>query len=353
MSDINFLTSNKEIKKANKPEDNGPVVTWTSPGALPGKEKNLAKRNVEDIFADTENATEYLPGRIGESVQSTGSMTKNNLFSAIKNIFFKNTSSGKFKKDKEELRDYHDALRSENAARGENNRHEGGAKEFKKEASGKPYFRRDQWQAPNVIKTNLIQKEINSALDWRDNINLLMLGVVSACLLVVLAYLGLELKESFAAQKNQKIVQDIQDVKMEIVGLKNGLGDIDTFQKKLTIANSLLGKHIYWTNFFKFWEDNLLKNVYFSGDFSGGIDGEYSFSALTDTYTDAANQIRLLRGLNSSASGLINELTIAQADYSNADKQRIEKELEKSGAESVVAFGLKIKMDPKIFYKEN
>ena len=219
--------------------------------------------------------------------------------------------------------------------------------------SGKPYFRRDQWQAPNVIKTNLIQKEINSDLNWRDNINLLLLGVVSACFLVVLAYLGLELKESFAAQKNQKIVQDIQDVKMEIVGLKNGLGDIDTFQKKLTIANSLLGKHIYWTNFFKFWEDNLLKNVYFSGDFSGGIEGEYSFSALTDTYTDAANQIRLLRGLNSGASSLIKELTITQADYSNADKQRIEKELEKSGAESVVAFGLKIKMDPKIFYKEN
>jgi len=350
MSDINFLSSNKEIKKVSKSEDNGPVVKWTSPGILPGKEKNIAKRNVEDIFADTENAVGSLSdgnekNTAGDVLQGTSRIAKNSLFSAIKNVLSRNSGGNMFRKNKEALRDYHEALQSEIAVRGE------GTKEPKKESGGKPYFRRDQWQAPNVIKTNLIQKEINSALNWHDNISILMLGVVSACLLVVLAYLGLELKESFAAQKNQKTVQDIQDVKMQIVSLKSGLGDIDTFQKKLAIASSLLGKHIYWTNFFKFWEDNLLKDVYFSGNFIGGIDGEYNFSTLTDSYTNAANQIRLLR--KTGGSGLIDELMVSQANYSSGEKKTIEEETEEKGIKSVVAFDLRVKMDPKIFYKDN
>jgi len=351
MSEVNFLSSDQEEKKIRKTEDDVPAVKWTDPGVLPKKEKNSVKKKVEDIFADTDIGKTSLTDDSAPTIKQVETKSaENSLFAQFKNIFLKSGNDNMFKKHKEALRDYQDVLQSENASRSGSSRSEDKAAP-KREFGGKPYFRRDEWHAPNVIKTNLIQKEIGSVLDWQDNISIMMLGVFSACLVLAISYLGLELKESLAAQKNQQTIQEIQDVKMQIVSLKSGLGDIDTFQKKLAIANSLLKEHVYWTNFFKFWEDNLLKNVYFSGDFSGSINGEYNFSALTDSYTNAANQIRLLREGNDK--GFIKELVVNQASYSSNEKQSIAEATNKKGIESVVSFGLVVKMDPKIFYKNN
>ena len=353
MSDINFLANNKEPVKIKKPADSSPAVKWTEPGTLP---KSSPKTRVEDIFAEADSVARESSRQLDDALPSVQTETLNSpgFFSAFKNFFKKDNSaaSSHFKKNKEELRDYQESLNSEKTMRNGDYAQATQLANSKKEVGAKTYFRRDQWQAPNVIKTNLIQKEINSSLDWRDNINMLLLGVASAGFLLVVFYLGLELKESFAVQKNQEIVQQIQDTKMEIVNLKSGLGDIDTFQKKLSLASSLLAKHIYWTNFFKFWEDNLLKDVYFSGDFSGDINGKYTFLALTNSYASAANQIRLLRETN-SAKGFIKEMTVNQASYSAGEKQAANKAMEEQGAKEAVDFDLSIKMDQKIFYKND
>jgi len=359
MGEINFLANDEEELKKAKNRNDKPVVKWTNPGVFRVANKNK-NEGVEDIFADTEKTRSKSYNQENDvaedfSVPDSGKRTNIlNLFAMVKEAFLggknKASNSGQFKKNKEQLREYHQALQTEGEAR-RNNVIEVAKEDRQKKpkVSSKSYFRRDQWQAPNVIKTNLIQDEKNSSLDWSQNINMLMTGVASACLIVALGYLGLQLKESFSVQKSQQTSQDIQNIKMQIIAAKKDLGDIDTFQKKLEVASTLLEKHIYWTNFFKFWEDNLLKEVYFNNDFGGSVNGEYTFSAVTDSYSNAANQIRLLREAGATGAGsLIKELVVNQAQYTEGEMNA-----DKKTSDNIVTFELKVKMDQNIFYKKD
>lgn len=348
MSGVNFLEDNEEAKIKKQEEGNEAEVKWTAPGTLDiAEEKN--KKAVEDIFAETETAAKSVRQVIVPTAVAASKPA--GVFNVIKNLFAKKETNqvngGIFKKNKAELNGYHQTLQTENAKR-KNNEEIGEIKIDNK----KSYFKRDQWRPSNVIKTNLIQTETSNTLDWSGNINMLLIGISSACLIVALAYLGLQLKESFAVQKTQQISDEINGYELQIAGLKNGLGDIDTFQRKLEIASSLLKKHIYWTNFFKFWEDNLLKDVYFEGGFSGDVGGEYSFTTITDSYTNAANQIRVLREQQNGKEGIIKELTVSQANYSEKKMEEIEKKTKAKGMESSVTFNIRVMMDPKIFYKQ-
>ncbi len=366
MSDINFLSSDEEKIKKPKPNTTEPPVTkWTSPGVFRGA--NRTDQNVEDIFADTDNkqpSTRYFQNQkvaLGGNKISAGNLGTQrpnilNLFVLLKESLFPKkgveSTISDFKKNKANLRDYQQALQTETAARKASSTvaSEVLAKTGSDSKGNKQYFRRDEWRAPNVIKTNLIQSDTVNALDWNENINMLLSAVLSACLIIALSYLGLEIKQSLSVQKSQEINQSIQETQMQILSAKNGLGDIDTFQKKLEIASALLSKHIYWTNFFQFWEDNLLSNVYFSGNFSGDTKGKYTFTAVTDSYTDAANQIKLLRAATTADNkNPITDLTVSQASYTatNVAASRT------PSSKGTVTFGLELTIDPSIFYKKN
>ena len=56
----------------------------------------------------------------------------------------------------------------------------------------------------------------------------------------------------------------------------------------------MFGQHIYWTNFFKFLEDNTIKDVYFTG-FAGDTGGRYSLNALANNYGNIAEQVNVLK----------------------------------------------------------
>jgi hypothetical protein len=367
MSEINFLGSEEEKIIKPKPKTTEPPATkWTSPGVFRGVEKE--EKSVEDIFADTDNkqsSTRYFqnkavaPGNDKNLAANSVPQRPNilSLFSSLKDLLF--AKKGKeikptisdFRKNKETLRDYQQVLQTETVARKTNPPIVNNAivNTGSGNKSGKQYFRRDEWHAPNVIKTNLIQTDTVDVLDWSENINMMLSAVFFACLLIALSYLGLEIKESLSAQKSQEINQKIQEVQMQILSAKSGLGDIDTFQKKLETASTLLSKHIYWTNFFQFWEDNLLKNVYFSGNFSGDTKGKYSFTVVTDSYTDAANQIKLLRtASNIDGKHPITDLMVMQANYAVAAPTS-----KSATGKGTVNFGLQLTIDPSIFYKKN
>jgi hypothetical protein len=353
MSDINFIPGGDEVEQKNKPVgEDQPTVKWTNPGEMESKTPSAGKKKVEDIFADTETA----PMQVAPTDAEPTMPAKPNilgLFSMVKDSLFKKGSpapnNGQFKKSKEELNNYRVALAEESEKR--KNVVIPPIEKKEKTHDKSSFTKRDLWQAPNVIKTNLIQSEDSGALDWNENINKLLLAVVSACLLLVLAYLGLEIKSTLALQKNQVTNQSIQEIKTQIQAFKKGLGDIETFQKKLEVASGLLKKHVYWTNFFKFWEDNLFKEVYFSGDFSGETNGEYTFSALTDSYANAANQIKALRAATGPKnSRIFADLVVGKASYGAEKAAANDEPATASNPKATVTFDLQVKMDPSIFY---
>lgn len=324
MSDINFLSNDEKKNKNTQSKKEDRKIDWTNPG-----EFKVEKDSVEDIFAESEKIKKAPEKEISNAPAQRQVQSKTMSF--FKSLFKSGGSAGIFKKRKEDLRDYREILETETLRR--------------KDHAGN---KKDQWHAPNIIKTNLIHNEANDSLDWSENINKLSFAVGGAFFLLSAFYLGLQMKESFMMQKGQEITQEIQDVKMQIISAKNGLGDIDSFQKKLDIAGNLLNKHIYWTNFFGFLEENLIKDAYIVGDFAGDTSGEYSFTVVTDSYSHAANQIKLLREYNEDK--IIKEMQVTQASFNEPKQQPIGSEIKADNA--AVTFNVDLKIDQKIFYKK-
>ena len=107
------------------------------------------------------------------------------------------------------------------------------------------------------------------------------------------------------------------------------------FKKKLSLVNSLLDQHIYWTDFFKFLEENTLADVYYSG-FAGDNKGKYNLTANGKDFSIIQAQVE--RFLSNE---YVSEASVSQAGISTAEK--------KAGETSEIAFGLKLVIDPAIF----
>ena len=124
--------------------------------------------------------------------------------------------------------------------------------------------------------------------------------------------------------------------KAEIVNLEKEAKEIDKFQRKVKIVNDLLDKHIYWTNFFTFLEDNLLTNVYLDSTFEGNTDGSFNLTSKAKSFTDLTNQSRVFR-----KSDKVSNLQISSGEVMGS--------VEEKGKE--VEFDLNLEVDPSIFYK--
>ncbi len=132
------------------------------------------------------------------------------------------------------------------------------------------------------LKMNLIRDEVVNVFDWRKNLIVLALASVLSVALVIAAYWGIIWwgeKQYNTAETEFVKEKDISSLNEKIKNSRKKINEeILPFQKKLEKTESLLNGHIYWNKFFKFLEDNTLSSVYLSG-FSGGLEGEYSFSA--------------------------------------------------------------------------
>ncbi len=157
-----------------------------------------------------------------------------------------------------------------------------------------------------VIETNLIKGELITYFDWSSKIIILICAILAPIFLVGSVYFGMLYykKESQikASQQAQKYADLTQEIKQEEVGLK----EITDFQAKLKIITPMFYQHLYWTNFFKFLEDNTIKNVYFSG-FLGDTSGLYTLDALAANYNNIAEQVKVFKNnpkiINVSAEG--------------------------------------------------
>lgn len=185
-----------------------------------------------------------------------------------------------------------------------------------------------------ILATDLIKREVVNYFDWKKNVSVLA-GVVAVCLMIlVAANYGLNFWEK------QKIVQfsllsdSAKGLSEQIVYAENDINKIVAFQKKAELVKSLLDGHIYWTNFFKFLEENTLADVSLD-NFTGDVGGNYILGAKTKDFSTLAQQISVLRQNSDILQAFTNGGEVVLED-----KNR------------VVAFELNIKLDPKIFFNK-
>lgn len=194
-----------------------------------------------------------------------------------------------------------------------------------------------------TIKTNLMDGGPTILVDWKRNFLFLGFGLFIVALLIGLLYVFFQFKIQNESIAGEELDQEIKIIDMQIEKEKANLSEIDKLQKKLLISKNILDKHIYWTNFFKFLEDNTLENVYYLNGISGSTDGDYSFEALTDNYKNITEQLMVLRN-----SDLVLGAEVSEASLEEKKKKNEE---DNNSQEKQIKFNLSLKLAPEIFYK--
>lgn len=188
-----------------------------------------------------------------------------------------------------------------------------------------------KWEKLSILGTNLIKGEIISFFDWRKKFSVLLTAAISAFLIIAVVYGGLIFLENKEINKGRYFVDKINEMNQSIGQAKDYIKEILVFKEKMKLADELLGRHIYWTDFFEFLEKNTLADVYYSG-FSGNIGGEYTLSATAKSFSAIAQQVKTMR----------NNSNVAQAKVSGGQS---------SAEGGGVGFQLELSVNPDIFKK--
>ncbi|MDA3840739.1 MAG: hypothetical protein PF572_06685 [Patescibacteria group bacterium] len=242
----------------------------------------------------------------------------------------KDISKGGVIKNKEVIAEYDEVLNKENE--------EKGAYISKLEMLKNKLGLGDGFSASSGIKTNLIDNDdVATFVDWKSNLSVFVSYFLVFLLLLSgsLAYLTfLEKEENKKASiYDENILNAKEGIAKEELLVDEGI----KFQEKIFALESLLDKHVYWSNLFSYLEKNTLEEVSFSG-FSGDTSGSYGFtSKAKDSYFIATEQIKIYEEDENTKKVVFSSITL------NED--------EKTG-ETNVDFNLNLEVDPEIFYKK-
>lgn len=145
-----------------------------------------------------------------------------------------------------------------------------------------------------VLETNLIRGELVTFFDWRSKVVILASAILMPLFVVGAVYYGLVFYQKSSQAKNLAQAQKFAELERNIAKEEAGAKEIYGFQAQLKIVSQIFSQHLYWTNFFKFLEDNTIRNVYFI-NFDGDTGGNYVMDALAANYGSIAEQVNVLR----------------------------------------------------------
>ena len=145
-----------------------------------------------------------------------------------------------------------------------------------------------------VLETNLIKGEIITFFDWHKKIIIFINAILIPVFLIAVIYLGFMYYQKQTQLKIEEQAKKLDELKTEIKQAETDLKEITDFQAKLKIVSQIFSEHIYWTNFFKFFEDYTIKDVYYAG-FSGDTSGDYLLDAIAKRYSNISEQVNILK----------------------------------------------------------
>lgn len=197
-------------------------------------------------------------------------------------------------------------------------------------------FKSTEWENPDILETNLIKGEVVSFFSWRKNLMIFLNTIILACLIISAIYGCLIYWQQGREKKVKVFNREFIELGSQIRQAEENIEEILIFQQKIKLAGILLDRHIYWTNFFSFLEDNIIADVYYF-DFSGDIKGHYNIAAMAKSFSAITQQIQVMK-----EDDRIVEVMVRGGDLSQANKE---------GQSGGVKFSLELSVDPKIFIK--
>ena len=131
-------------------------------------------------------------------------------------------------------------------------------------------------------------------LNWQGKMLLLGLFVSLSVFVCILAYGFLLILEKDKINSNKYIFENLESIVVEIKKEEGYAQDILNFNDKLLAVDYLLKNHLYWTNFFKFLEDNTINEVYYES-FVGDTTGKYTVPAIAKDFNAISLQLKVLQ----------------------------------------------------------
>lgn len=190
-------------------------------------------------------------------------------------------------------------------------------------------------QNPKILEVNLIKDEMREGFNLAKHGKTLLFALFVAALFLLEIYLGLNWWSTYEEKRLAETESLFNAISEEIRGMKEESDQIVAFRKRVELADSLLNRHVYWSNFFSWLEQNTLSSVRYEG-FSGKNDGRYVLSASTKAFRDVSWQARLFL-----ADPLVASVRIDQGGG--------ERNLEDINNNDNISFSVDLKIDPKIF----
>lgn len=169
--------------------------------------------------------------------------------------------------------------------------------------SQKEQIENRSWESFGVVHTNLIREHRGMFLNWQSKILWLLLFVAIAGLASIAAYGFLLILEKDKISSSQGAFANLTGIVAQIQSEEVYAEEILTFNNKLLAVDYLLNNHIYWTNFYKFLEDNTINDVYYE-KFSGDLSGKYILPAVAKDYRSISTELRVLQSVSDKVLGV-------------------------------------------------
>jgi hypothetical protein len=193
-------------------------------------------------------------------------------------------------------------------------------------------------QNPKILEVNLIKDEMREGFDLAKHGKTLLFALFVSALFILEIYLGLNWWSAYEEKRLAETEDRFNAVSQEIREMKNKSDQIIAFRQRVELADALLNRHIYWSNFFTWLEQNTLSSVSYDG-LSGKNDGQYNLNASTRAFRDVSWQARLFLDDPMVSSVKIDEGS-GERDFSNINN---------NDSGDNISFSIDLKIDPKIF----
>lgn len=193
------------------------------------------------------------------------------------------------------------------------------------------------------INLDLMKEESVHFFNWRKKIIFFLIYLVMAGLFIGGIYEGLAYWENYRKKESENFKEELRKLNEQISDLdkEGSVKAIVDLNKRLILAREILNNHVYWSNLFKFFEENTISDVYFFG-FKGDNKGTYTLSGRARNFAALAEEVRVLRA---------NE-KVSRADSYEGKLVVVEGKSQEKGEVSGINFNLNLMADGSIFKRK-
>jgi len=193
-------------------------------------------------------------------------------------------------------------------------------------------------QEDDILITNLIKGQEFTFFNWRQAIIINIISVLLTVLIIGAGWGYLTWKISQQEVTLSKAQKEAIMKQTELLAIEKEIDEIDNLRVKTKEVKNILDKHIYWTNFFTYLENNTLPEVHYK-KFIGDLTFEYKIPGSALSFDSYIAQMENWQKDN---------------EYTITAKSSGAKIIAQTGADNpgkIAEFDLELKVDPKIFLK--